>query len=154
MILHLERLWYSERSTIGKLWAPGEGHAWTWLGFVLEDRIRAPGFKVPKATAIPAGRYEVVITPSLRFKRPLPLLLDVPMFTGIRIHAGNDQLDTEGCLLAGKERGIDRVLRSREALEEVVFFLEGALKLGKVWLEIVNVAPPKHLLERPDGPIT
>ena len=54
----------------------------------------------------------------------------------------------------GKERGIDRVLRSREALEEVIFFLETALARGKVWLEIVNVAPPTHLLERPDGPVT
>lgn len=145
---HLERLWYTERTTTGKLWRPSGpiGARWTFMGYVLEDRVRAPGVKVPKRTAIPSGTYEVIITHSLRFRRPLPLLLDVPMYAGIRIHPGNDELDTDGCLLPGLERGIDRVLRSRDAFDAVLLALEQDLARGPTRLQIVNVAPPSYLV--------
>lgn len=39
--------------------------------------------KVMHETAIPEGTYEVIVNVSVRFKRKLPLLLDVPYFTGI-----------------------------------------------------------------------
>ena len=57
--------------------------------------------KVYGDTAIPAGKYEVVITYSNRFKKYLPLLLNVPGYEGIRIHPGNSAADTHGCLLPG-----------------------------------------------------
>lgn len=57
--------------------------------------------KVKGRTAIPAGRYEVLINMSSRFQKLMPLLLRVPGFAGIRIHAGNSHADTEGCLLPG-----------------------------------------------------
>lgn len=57
--------------------------------------------KVYGDTAIPAGKYEVVITYSNRFKKYLPLLLNVPGYEGIRIHPGNSSVDTHGCLLPG-----------------------------------------------------
>ena len=67
----------------------------------LEDAVRTDG-KVYGETAIPFGRYRVMLTQSMRFRTMLPLVLDVPGFSGIRIHAGNSQRDTEGCILVGQ----------------------------------------------------
>src|SRR5262245_59056606 len=87
--------------TIGHLFIDGQ-----YQCFTLEDEIR-DGPKVMHETAIPVGRYRVVITRSQRFERMLPLLLDVPNFEGIRIHAGNTDKDTSGCILVGMSRSHD-----------------------------------------------
>ena len=72
-----------------------------------------PGHKIAGRTAIPDGRYPVVVTYSPRFGRWLPLLLHVPQFEGIRIHAGNTPDDTAGYILVGENRRPDQVLDSR-----------------------------------------
>jgi hypothetical protein len=71
--------------------------------FTLEDECR--DVKIQHETAIPAGTYKLRITHSARFNKPLPILLDVPNFTGIRIHAGNTCNDTSGCILVGLSQG-------------------------------------------------
>ena len=72
-----------------------------------------PGHKIAGRTAIPDGRYPVVVTWSPKFKKWLPLLLHVPQFEGIRIHAGNTPDDTEGCILVGLRVKPGKVLDSR-----------------------------------------
>lgn len=102
MNLRLTRTRFGPNSTLGELTitsAKGAGDSFTC--WTLEDQVRT-GPKVPGATAIPEGSYDVVITMSARFKRRMPLLLDVPNFSGIRIHAGNTAADTEGCILVGE----------------------------------------------------
>lgn len=69
--------------------------------------------KIYGDTAIPAGRYEVVLTWSPKFKRQLPLLLDVPGFTGIRIHALNDKTGTQGCIGVGRRYAPGRICNAR-----------------------------------------
>ena len=93
--------------------------------------------KVPGHTAIPEGRYRVLITKSYRFQRWLPILLDVPGFSGIRIHAGNYPGGTQGCILPGYNRKKGMVINSRAALQMVMLEMTAALDRGEeVWITI------------------
>ena len=74
-------------------------------------------------SAIPEGRYPVVVTWSPKFKRWLPLLLHVPKFEGVRIHAGNTAKDTQGCILVGENREVGKVLNSQRALDRLMKLL-------------------------------
>lgn len=103
----------------------------------LEDMVRETGVKIERETAIPVGRYEVIINFSTRFQRPMPLLLNVPGFTGIRIHSGNTEKDTEGCILVGKQTEATWVISNSRATFSVIFKkIEDALKKGKLFLEV------------------
>lgn len=97
--------------------------------------------KVPASTAIPAGRYQVKINYSPRFKRQLPLLYNVKGFAGIRIHSGNTHLDSEGCPLPGnsfKKVGEDyQVYDSRKAATRLQELIQKALDNGEeVWCQV------------------
>lgn len=84
----------TDRNIIGDLFIDGEFFCYT-----LEDEIRPEGVKIYGETCIDAGRYKVILNKSNRFKRIMPLLLNVPRFEGIRIHGGNTSKDTHGCPL-------------------------------------------------------
>lgn len=102
MELHQRRFYFSEAATVSRL-VDSEGKH---ICHILEDTFRRSGVKVPGRTCIPLGRYEVRITWSPKFKTEMPLLHNVPGFSGIRIHPGRVPEHTEGCLLPGLwERG-------------------------------------------------
>lgn len=87
MNIRIDRLYKKEDYTIGKLYING-----VFLCSTLEDKVRTLDTiedKVYGETAIPEGRYEVILSYSKRFNKILPELLNVPFFKGIRIHAGN-----------------------------------------------------------------
>ena len=72
-------------------------------------------------TAIPEGTYDVVVTMSPRFGMNLPLLLDVPGFEGIRIHAGNNaEYDSRGCILVGERNAPGMIINSRVTLRRII----------------------------------
>lgn len=112
MELLLKRLHKTSNSTIGELYVNGVFECYT-----LEDVERV--VKIKNETAIPKGKYKVVITYSNRFKRDLPLLLNVPNFEGVRIHSGNTNHDTEGCILVGLTRSKDFIGNSRKAFAKL-----------------------------------
>lgn len=80
--------------------------------------------KIPRKSAIPEGSYRVVVTKSRRFQKYLPLLVGVPGFEGVRIHAGNTSRDTEGCILVGQNLQVGKVLWSRITLEKLMKLIE------------------------------
>ena len=122
MNLDLVRRWLTDTSTIGELYVDGVREC-----FVLEDRYRPPGEpKIHGATCIPCGVYPVRITHSPKFGVDLPLVCDVPGFSGVRIHPGNFPSDTEGCLLPGRDRLPDAVQGSRLAFVDLFAKLQGA----------------------------
>ena len=105
--------------------------------FTLEDVVRGGGEKIPGDTAIPSGRYQVIVNHSNHFNRDLPLLLHVPNFEGVRIHAGNTAKDTEGCLLVGRKRVPGAIQESKLAFEPLFAKIQDALEAGeKVWITI------------------
>lgn len=95
-----------------------------------------PGHKVPGHTAIPEGRYPVVVTYSPRFDRWLPLLLHVPMFEGVRIHAGNTAEDTAGCILVGVNARPGMVLDSQLWLRQLLKRLGERPEGEGVWITV------------------
>lgn len=70
-----------------------------FFAYTLED-IEQPN-KVYGETCIPLGNYSVIVDHSNRFNRDMPHILNVPGFEGIRIHGGNTDKDTHGCILIG-----------------------------------------------------
>ena len=123
MELKLNRIFLGSSATIGELLV-NDKH----LCDTLEDRVRPEGEEVYGKTAIPEGTYEVKLTHSPRFKKTLPEILNVPNFSGIRIHTGNSSKDTEGCILVGTWDGEkeDWVGNSRIAFDELMALLEEA----------------------------
>jgi hypothetical protein len=101
--LKLKRKIFTDNSTIGELYING-----VFFCHTLEDKDRDTNKnkyleegKIYGQTAIPAGFYKVILNMSNRFKRILPLLINVEGFEGVRIHNGNTKKDTEGCILVG-----------------------------------------------------
>lgn len=136
MRILVDRFDFSDKSTISTLTC-GDFHC-----FTLEDTDRHleddPSAKQYGKTAIPRGVYKVIVTFSNRFKKELPLLLNVPGFEGVRIHPGNGPDDTEGCLLVGSTHTEDFVGNSRATFQKLFDRIEHALDSGdEVELEIL-----------------
>lgn len=123
MELTLNRIFLGSSATIGELLV-NDKH----LCDTLEDRVRPEGEKVYGKTAIPEGAYEMVLSYSPRFKKILPEILNVPNFTGIRIHCGNSSANSSGCILVGTWDGEkeDWIGNSRIAFNELMSLLQKA----------------------------
>jgi len=120
-----------------------------WSYYTLEDKDRqrqaggiiipwSSDLKIPKQTAIPRGRYQVIIDKSDRFQRMMPHILDVPDFAGIRIHILNTPVETEGCPGIGMqyEVGTHNIVKSKLAFDDFFPKLELGLLDGDVWIEV------------------
>ena len=93
--------------------------------------------KVKGQTAIPTGKYDVILTFSPKFKRVLPLLLNVPGYQYIRVHHGNLPSSTDGCLLVGENKVKGQIINSRATLEKLMsVLLECEKKKEKVIITI------------------
>lgn len=145
MNLVLERKVLNKESTEGNLYVNGK-----WFCHTLEDVVRAkPGewkkeFKVYAKTAIPYGRYRVMVTYSPKFKMPLTAILNVPDFIGIRIHNGTTERGSAGCPLVSYisddgPKGIkNAIVNDKKAMLDLIKLVQEAQKKEEVWIEIVE----------------
>jgi len=112
--------------------------------FTLEDEVRevqgepVERWKVPGQTAIPRGKYRVIVSFSGHFQQRLPEVLNVPGYIGVRIHPGNRAEDTEGCILVGDEDPSDGFMgESRQAFGRVFAKINEAINCGEeVWITL------------------
>ena len=123
MELKLNRIFLGSSATIGELYIDKK-----YIADTLEDRVRPEGEKVYGKTAIPEGTYEVKLSYSPRFKKILPEILNVPNFSGIRIHSLNKAEESEGCIGVGEWNGKDTnwISNSRIAFNELMSLLQKA----------------------------
>ena len=142
MNITLNRKHFSEKSTVGDLFVNDK-----WFCYTLEDMDRqrqgdgsiipwSSSLKIPRETAIPRGEYEIIVNVSNRFKKPMPLLLNVPDFLGIRIHSGNTAEHTEGCVLVGKFKNPDMITGSMAAFKALFKLIDQTLKKEKIFINI------------------
>ncbi len=146
MEITVERKWKRDGYTIGTLsingkrFGDGKHYCCT-----LEDTDRGLDSKMPMnkilfmkkphITAIPTGRYQITATYSPHFNRTLPLLNNVPGYSGVRIHPGNTAADTDGCILVGENTAKGRVNNSKYWFNLLYAAIDKALKRG----ESVNI---------------
>ena len=141
MELLLERKYLKEKYTIGDLYVDG-----VFFCNIMEDKVvdinknglfDCGEFKIKGHTAIPYGEYEIKLTYSPKFKRELPLLLNVPHFEGIRIHRGNTPNDSAGCLLPGENKEKGKVLNSTKYEIELVKRIKALPLNEKITIKII-----------------
>ena len=129
MKIKLVRIALKDTYTIGKLYVDG-----VYFCDTIEDKDRGLDDsmtvseilkrKVKGQTAIPTGHYKIEITYSPKYKRMMPLILNVKGYSGIRIHSGNTSKDTEGCLIVGKNTKVGMVTDSRNTYQRLFGILQ------------------------------
>ncbi len=115
-----------------------------FFGYSCEDDVReVPGmdvsvWKKEGITAIPRGTYEIVLEDSPKYGPGCPTVKDVPGFKYIRIHSGNTEADTKGCILIGYKRNEDgTIYESRPAIAKLKSIIQVEISVGhQVWLNI------------------
>ena len=122
---------------------------------VVEDRDRGlfqndtlqyiESIKIKHETAIPYGTYQVVLSYSNRFKKYLPELVDVPGYAGVRIHPGNTEADTSGCLCPGIKSG-NKVIQSKITFDKLFSLIQKKIKQEKVFVSILPYKEPNTTL--------
>lgn len=134
MVIRIDRRWKKAEYTVSRVYING-----VYFGCnALEDTDRGllqtmqlselQRRKIKGKTAIPRGYYDVRITYSQKYKRMMPLVVDVPAFSGIRLHSGNSAKDTEGCILFGKNDKVGWISDSRYWTNKIYNEIDRALQ--------------------------
>ena len=137
MKIYLYRKYKKNNYTIGQLFINNE-----YFSDCLEDTDRGltsnmsieeiKRIKVPGNTCIPYGTYKITITYSPKFKKNLPLINDVKGFEGIRIHSGNNNNDTSGCLLLGFNKIKGGVINSKVTVDKFIDIIQKTINSGEI----------------------
>lgn len=102
------------------------------------DLETAPSAKVAGLSAIPRGRYKLITSFSHRFGKVLPEVIDVPGFSGVRLHGGNHAEDSRGCILTGRVRTRDGIAECADTVAAIIELIDAAADHGEeTYLEVV-----------------
>lgn len=121
--LLVKRIFKGPKYTIGHLYLNE-----IWICNTMEDVVREFGpngeGKIYGETAIPYGTYNVQMVYWSKHKNWYPLLMNVPFFTGIFIHGGVTEKDSEGCILVGYNKTKGQLWNSLDAMEQLRILLK------------------------------
>lgn len=149
----IKRLSTGSDSTLGALFDVTHPRR-QFLCYTLEDQFNK--VKIPKETRIPGGTYRLELRTEggmhSRYKERFPWhvgmlwLRNVPGFEWIYIHPGNDDDDTEGCILVGDAQVSNtvkegKIYHSVDAYRRI--YLKAVEELDKkheVWVTIEDFA--------------
>lgn len=143
MEIKVKRIAKRETYTIGRMYVNGEYYCDT-----LEDKDRGltqdmplaeiRGIKVYGETAIPAGHYRVTSASWSKYGVNVPLINDVPGFTGILIHNGRTAAHTSGCIIVGENRAVGQVFNGKKYMTELNDMVMTAIVKGEqVTIDII-----------------
>lgn len=111
----------------------------TTAGFTLgtpSAEIREMKKKAKGYVAIPSGTYDAITNyPSAKFHRNMILLLGVPGYSGVLIHAGNTVDDTRGCILVGDYCKVGVLKNSQSVLARLWAAIGGDTKIKVIITE-------------------
>lgn len=136
MRVTLKRIAFKDKYTIGKVYINNKYFSdsiedkdrglydWQSEEYILEKKIK-------HETAIPYGMYKLLWTYSPKYRRMLPEICDVKGFSGIRVHSGNTEEDSSGCILLGYNKKLGKVLDSRKVCKKFDEIVEGYYKKGE-----------------------
>ena len=142
----IDRAWRKADYTISRLYVDGER-----FYEALEDKDRGLDqtmpvgkinqLKVYGKTAIPRGRYDVILSVSSKFKgRPwgkkynglVPEILGVKGFAGCRLHPANKASEIEGCVAVGENKVVGGLTNSQKVYYALMDnYIMPAWKAGK-----------------------
>lgn len=138
MEILIDGKWKKPGYTISRVYVNGEYQGYN----ALEDPDRGLDSKMPLSeiskvkikgnTRIPHGRYRVIFTYSPKFNKDMPLLVGVPGYEGVRIHPGNSNKDTEGCILIGRNDKVGWISESKKYTGILIDKIKAAINKGEI----------------------
>lgn len=141
MKLDVYRLFETDRSITGRMTVNGAPFCAT-----LEPARFHPVH--PDHPCVPAGVYKVCLTLSPHFGYITPEVLDVPSRTHIRIHRGNEPIDSLGCTLVGLTAGPSRdwINESERAFDRLMELCQAAeARKEEITIEYHDPAQPQSI---------
>ena len=131
----LHRQVFTPEDTIGQLFLVATGSIPICYTLEPVDRgltqdmtlAQIQAIKIQNTTAIPYGRYQILMQWSNHFNKMMPHLQNVPDYTDLMIHPLNTPAQTEGCIGVGEKAFIDHIEESQLAFGAVMDYLEPAL---------------------------
>jgi len=149
--LLLERNILGETEILGSFFVDGKFFCYTCEDIFRDKKIQAQ-------SCIPFGKYSVKVTMSTMFKRLVPLVWnddktlkvldsDGDSWAGIRIHGGNTFLNTEGCILVGSERHVNKPTKWQDKLSQKWFTVKNWIRGSEEKRLTILLGTDTHELE-------